>query len=218
MDENRTIKQKIFENKMAIVSSVIALLTVIVSAVSLIPQFRNAFPKDGTMATIDKNMSGKKVQSIIQDIVDEYFDDSWVRITEGDNIKYIDISIYAYRSEAIKAKKAVLMAESLFGVASGNDAGIGCISISFLGADSTVEIVNFDRPIYVPVIILTILSTTTSEGEPIWISTKILKRDYSNAEIFNYEYSNSDIFKSIDMENYEIENTNFSDDLQKSLK
>ncbi len=213
----RETKQKSFEYKIAVVSSVIALLSVIVAAIGLIPQFKSAFSDRAEEINVTKNMSGKKVESIIQDIVDEYFDDTKVNVTEGeDGTKYINIKINTYYSDGINIEKGISLAEEIYKIASKENSNIGKFELSFAAADSTVKLEGLDTPLYLPVIVWVVLKTSTLEGDPIWISSLTHTTFYSNADIFVYEYKKSDIFGSIDADNFDMDNTNYSEDFEKS--
>lgn len=210
-------KQKSFEYKIAVVSSVIALLSVIVAAIGLIPQFKSAFSNETEEINVTENMSGKKVESIIQDIVDEYFDDTKVTVKEGeDGTKYITIKINTYYSDGINIEKGISLAEEIYTIASKENSNIGKFEFSYAAADSTLTIKDTNIPLYLPVIVWVVLKTSTLEGEPIWVSSLTHTTFYSNADIFVYEYRKSDIFGSIDAVNFDLENTNYSEDFEKS--
>ena len=214
MNEERPSRQTLFENKMAVISCVIAAATVIVAAIGLIPQFRDTFFRTGEPVRLTANMSGRKVQRVIEDVAGEYFDDTLVEISEpADDGKVIEVVIYAFNDDRVDPEKIVAMAEDIYTIASGEDSGICSLGFTLITQSITQSIPGWDKPIYVPVIIFMVEKTTTSEDEPVWISFLMQTKYFSQRDLMKYEYNKSDIFSKIDLSNYE--DTHFWEDSKK---
>lgn len=212
--ENQDKKQILFENKISRISVLIALAGVLIAAIGLIPQFKSAYSSQDTN-NISRNFSGRKVESLVKEVVDEYFDDAAVRVDEKDNGgKAIHISIYVYNENQLKAEKAIAMAEELYGMTVEDDSGIIAMTYSFTSHTGVVRIGDSDQTMTIPLVIWNVIKTSTLDGEPIWISDYIAASVYENIDIFKYEYDKSDIFRNIDDTNYNLEETHFSEDYE----
>lgn len=77
-------KQVRFENQISKLSVAIALAGVLIAAIGLIPQFKSAFSSSRT-EKISRNFSGRKVESIVEEVAGIYFDDVRVQVEEKDN-------------------------------------------------------------------------------------------------------------------------------------
>lgn len=207
-------RQTLFENKMAVISSVIAAATVIVAAIGLIPQFRDTFFRAEEPVQLTANMSGRKVQRVVEDVAGEYFDDTLVEIFEpADDGKVIRVAIYAFNDDRVDLEKIVAMAEEVYAIASGEDSGVCALRFTLITQSITQSIPGWDKPVYVPVIIFHVDKTTTSEDEPIWVSFLMQTTYFSRQDLMKYEYNKSDIFSKIDLSNFE--NTHYWEDSEK---
>lgn len=212
--ENQDKKQILFENKISKISVLIALAGVLIAAVGLIPQFKSAYSSQDKI-NISRNFSGRKVESIVEDVVDEYFDDAAVRVDEKDNGgKAIHVSIYVYNEDQLKAEKAVAMAEELYGMSAEDDSGIIGMTFSFTSHTGVVKIKDSNQTMTIPLVIWNVIKTSTMDGETIWVSDIIAANLYENIDIFKYEYDKSDIFGKINDTNYNLEETHFSEDYE----
>lgn len=209
-------KQILFENKISKISVAIALVGVLIAAIALIPQFKSAFFSDGP-EKISRNFSGRKVESIIEEVAAKYFDDVSITVKEKDNGgKVIDLAVYVYNDDQLKADKAIAMAEELYDMTVKDDSGIIAVCYSFTSHTGVIKIGDANRSMTmtIPLVIWNVIKTSTLEGETIWISDYSVATVYENQTIFKYEYDKSDVFGKINDTNYDLDKTNFSVDYE----
>lgn len=213
MSEEQIPKQTIFENRMAIISSAIALVTVFVAAIGLIPDMKVAFFNKNESVELSEDMTGRKVQCVVEDIADKYFDDTLVEIFEpGDDGKLIRTVIYAFNDDQVNVEKIVEMGEEIYEIASKEDAGVCALRFSLITHTITQSAPGLENPVFVPAIIFLVDKTTTLEGETIWVSFLMKTVFFSHKDLMQYEYEKSEIFKKIDIKNYDLKETHYWED------
>lgn len=207
------IKKLSFDNKIAIVSTIIALLTVIVAAIGLIPQFKSSFRENEDKIHLAKNTSAKKLQSIMADLAEEYFNDIEVKIVDlKDGSKDIYISLYVYNDDKFDEESYILLAEKVYDMVFGNENDIEMVDFSVVSHDGEAKIAGLDKPLKMPISMLKFTRTSTLENKEIWVSKLINSNQNSKGDIITNEYNKSEIFKNIDISTYDLEKTHYSED------
>lgn len=202
----------------------IALLTSIVTLLTAVVTLLNKFEPPSEPATPEKqefreNVPARKIQSIVQETVDQFFNDTKVEVRQLDSgEKTIEIHVFTYNDNRVNSKTAVEMAETLFAMISKKDSGIAAIEFVYNSATGKAK-VSGGGELLLPLVIWPVIKTSSAQGDEIWVSTLILaNRDvFQNADIFKYEYEQSKVFWPIDHNNLDLDEAAYSNDFSRIM-
>lgn len=202
-----------FEKKTAVISSVTAILSVIIAAIGLIPSFLSANNSEKTDDVVfGPKTSARKMQSIIQEIADTFFDDVKVEVSNlHDGSKQIDTAIYVYNDESIDERDVITYAERIFLLSASSETQINSIRFTGISREGEMQLGSLSEPLIIPTFMLNITRTSDLDNNEIWVSFVLGAKHYDDSQILGNEYYESEVFKKIDFEQYDIEKTHYNE-------
>jgi len=202
-----------FEKKIAIVSAVTAILSVVIAAIGLVPSFLSMkISLQSDDITFRANTSARKMQSTIQGIADTYFDDVEVSVNDlRDGSKQIDTTIYAYNDESIDERNVISYAEKIFTISEKSQVQINSLVFNGITRDGEIPFEGLDESLIISTFLIHVTRTTDMDDNEIWVSFLVGAKTYDDLKILGNEYNESEVFRYIDFEQYDIEKTHYEE-------